>query len=203
MANKKISQLTAGGIIVDTDLIEVETNAGASRKQPISALFSFLNNLLLARGTSFPGSPATNDRFYRNDRQIEYYYDGTSWLSTQIFGVDLNANPAVSANTTGYQRVANPQYGGALIYITEIVSMYILTGTGNWTYLIRSVDDVTATTLATNTFATGVSGQRYAIRDTVNAVVANTVESFDTVATENSGTATFEGAVRIEYRMIG
>jgi hypothetical protein len=37
------------------------------------------------QGTSFPASPATNDRFFRTDYGLEFYYDGTRWVSTQLF----------------------------------------------------------------------------------------------------------------------
>lgn len=39
----------------------------------------------LAAGTSFPGSPATNDRFFRTDLSLEFFYDGTRWLTTELF----------------------------------------------------------------------------------------------------------------------
>jgi hypothetical protein len=43
-------------------------------------------------GSSFPAQPAYgNDRpFYRTDLGMEFYYDGTRWLSTQIFEVNVS-----------------------------------------------------------------------------------------------------------------
>lgn len=42
---------------------------------------------LLAEGTSFPGSPSTLDKYWRTDIMggMEFFYDGTRWVSTQIF----------------------------------------------------------------------------------------------------------------------
>lgn len=39
----------------------------------------------VASGTSFPGSPSTNDRYFRNDLGIEFFFDGTRWLSTTLY----------------------------------------------------------------------------------------------------------------------
>ena len=39
----------------------------------------------LAGGTSFPGSPAANDLFYRTDRDLLYFYDGTRWLTVNEY----------------------------------------------------------------------------------------------------------------------
>lgn len=39
----------------------------------------------LQSGTSFPGSPSTNDLFHRTDHNLVYYYDGTRWLSLNLY----------------------------------------------------------------------------------------------------------------------
>lgn len=36
-------------------------------------------------GTSFPGSPTTGDRFFRTDLRMEFFYDGTRWLSATLY----------------------------------------------------------------------------------------------------------------------
>lgn len=36
-------------------------------------------------GTSFPGSPSNNDIFYRTDRDLLYFFDGTRWLSVNLY----------------------------------------------------------------------------------------------------------------------
>jgi len=36
-------------------------------------------------GTAFPGSPTSGQFFYRTDRRLEYFYDGTRWLTKQLF----------------------------------------------------------------------------------------------------------------------
>jgi hypothetical protein len=44
---------------------------------------------VLENGTSFPGSPSTNQRFFRTDLGRDYLYDGTRWLSTQEYTLQL------------------------------------------------------------------------------------------------------------------
>lgn len=52
-------------------------------------------------GTSFPSSPATNDRFFRTDLGWLCYYDGTRWLTVHEYQADL----------TWYQRITLPYTG--------------------------------------------------------------------------------------------
>ncbi len=54
-------------------------------------------------GTTFPSSPANNDRFYRTDRRIEYFWnsDISRWLSVQNFPAPLVDVRALSGYTVG------------------------------------------------------------------------------------------------------
>jgi hypothetical protein len=38
-----------------------------------------------SHGTAFPSNPWTNQRFFRTDRDVEYFYDGTRWLSVNLY----------------------------------------------------------------------------------------------------------------------
>jgi len=40
-----------------------------------------------AEGTSFPASPALNDKFYRTDLNLLCFYDGTRWLTAQEYAL--------------------------------------------------------------------------------------------------------------------
>ena len=53
----------------------------------------------LPSGTSFPGSPANNDLFYRTDYDMLFFYDGTRWLSTNLF-TDQNLGTLFTNTTT-------------------------------------------------------------------------------------------------------
>lgn len=55
-------------------------------------------------GTSFPVDPVENERFFRTDRGVEYYWDGTRWLSVDRHEVlvppYVGAVNAIAATTT-------------------------------------------------------------------------------------------------------
>ena len=57
------------------------------------------------KGTAFPGNPSVGDRFLRTDRNLEYYYNGSMWLTTTLFYQPLTAYVALptgrSATTSG------------------------------------------------------------------------------------------------------
>lgn len=43
-------------------------------------------------GTSFPSSPSTNDHFNRTDLGMEFYWDGTRWVTVTIYYTELSPN---------------------------------------------------------------------------------------------------------------
>lgn len=48
----------------------------------------------------FPSSPTTGDRFFRTDRAIEYYYDGSQWLSVHLMACHMSTS-AILQGTNG------------------------------------------------------------------------------------------------------
>jgi hypothetical protein len=49
-------------------------------------------------GTVFPTSPATGERFWRTDEGIEWYWNGTYWLSCEVF-LQSSGYYAISSST--------------------------------------------------------------------------------------------------------
>jgi hypothetical protein len=51
-------------------------------------------------GTSFPASKATGDRYWRTDLGMEFYWDGTRWVSTTLYtlNTDYVANPTTGVS---------------------------------------------------------------------------------------------------------
>jgi hypothetical protein len=56
-------------------------------------------------GASFPGSPATNDLFFRTDRGFVYRYDGSGWVA-----VDPSRHVAFRAYRNSAQSMTNGIY---------------------------------------------------------------------------------------------
>lgn len=157
-----------------------------------------------ASGTSFPGSPSSGDLFWRSDRNIEYVYDGTRWLSTQLLThmLSLIDNIIMPMSGTGTPAYANnPWVDKYDIYVEEVVWWWTLTGTGNWTFDVKPVAaGVLGTAFGSKTVsASGTDGDRIA----VNAVKTSGNERFQITATENSGTATVYAQGTLVYRLVG
>lgn len=86
--------------------------------------FDVVEGMAPGAGTAFPSSPAPGQRFFRSDRGLEYYWDGTRWLSTQLFTYQFMSMQTPSfSNINGQQRWAivpgRPQYG---VFIEEFYS---------------------------------------------------------------------------------
>jgi hypothetical protein len=153
-------------------------------------------------GTSFPGSPTTGDKFYRTDRNIEYFYDGTRWLSTQLFVQQLGNTdsllPFTATSGVFQSRMVNPWAGKYSIYIEELVSWYLLVGAGNWTVTVK---ENTGTVLATLSGLTTTAG--LTARNTINTVFTSTSQYFYWIVTENSGAASLYYSGSLCYRLVG
>lgn len=79
-----------------------------------------LNGLTaLENGTSFPVSPSTDQRYYRTDRNLEYFYDGTRWLTVTLFNSQVEF--AYVSGTVG----ANPHLATVTTYVASNVPVGI------------------------------------------------------------------------------
>lgn len=165
----------------------------------------------LGSGTSFPVSPATSDRFFRTDRNIEYFYDGTRWLSMQLFLLypapeTGSINPITGGGNNG-QRVANPFWNQYDIYVEKIQVTTILTnattGTNYFTIQAQTGDGASAANLGSAiSTQNDTQNARTAHTATLNTVVSSTVESIEFVFTE-AGVATLYSLPVVTCRAVG
>lgn len=85
----------------------------------------------IASGTSFPGSPTTNQLFYRTDLGYLCYYTGTQWLTTEEYalpGLPIHTFPQGTSDTSHLIPLRTDHN----IYITRwAISTY--TTSGSWT----------------------------------------------------------------------
>jgi len=85
-------------------------------------------------GTSFPGSKATNDRYFRTDLGLEFYWDGTRWLSTTLYELPLVWGVNESGQTNKTSAIANDL---AAYLVDAFVTWYVATtndGSKYWTF---------------------------------------------------------------------
>ena len=136
-----------------------------SGSSPVVNLAGNVAALLRFGGASFPGSPTTNDLYYRTDLAGWYYYDGTRWLSTTLYQHGIPSDAALlpyAATTTGHRAAMPPLMGGSDIWIVRSeCSFYVLGGgtaldaSNKWVGTVTR--SVAATTFDTITINSGAS----------------------------------------------
>jgi hypothetical protein len=169
-------------------------------------------NWIADRGTAFPGTPSfTGQRFFRSDRGIEYYYDGTRWLSTTIYTLPVAVQDATFLNpvsATGTFRTVSPFANLYDIYVERVFTeSYLTSATTSSNYFTIQFSNSTAAAAGVN-MGSSISLQNDTQnswthhQQTVNATVASTVNSFSMAFTRvGTGTAYILGTV--QFRLIG
>lgn len=165
-----------------------------------------------AKGTTFPSGPQTYDRFLRTDRGIEYFYDGTRWLSLQEY--DFGAGQQVSAGATGITASPSTVVRWAVrsdyeLWLTRwVVHSRVLTtnnGSNNWTVaLTYQVANATATTITSFGTSADTAGNLTNHDQAINAALNTSAEGVSTTVTINAGAP---GGIfapsQLLYRLIG
>lgn len=161
----------------------------------------------IASGTAFPGSPTAGDLFYRSDRHIEYFYDGTRWLSKTLFTGGQWATAQASTASIYMQLPFTDTYD---IYLEKLaVQSQLTTGTtasNYFTFQWCSVD--------TSVTVTNIGSLMSTQSDTSNTVVFRSLSPGSVVdMTSNQkgvavimtrvGTATVNVEVSFAYRLVG
>lgn len=160
-----------------------------------------------ASGTSFPGSPSSGAQYYRTDRNIRYFYDGTRWLSEQLFTLTMAMQDQIApinANTSYF--TPNPHWGLFDIYVMEgiITSLNTATTASNYfTHQFHALDGVGSTNLGSTISGQGDTQNSWIAHSvTINAVVASTVDTLRVLNTESGSASCYFGAV-LRYRLVG
>lgn len=136
-------------------------------------------------GTSFPVSKLTGDRYWRTDLRGEYFWDGTRWLSTELyqFTIGMSAGgvgggiPMTSSGT--FHRAPFPRAGQASIWVETLITTFFVSGgtalSGSHKWVGTAGDNVTAGSLGTININSGASNAWRLDSQTVNAVFASTL----------------------------
>lgn len=186
---------------------------GQSQKEPtINTNYDILD-ASVSGGSSFPSTPATNRRFFRNDRGIEYFYNGTRWLSTKLF-LDtclpvLGAQPyAVTSQSA--ERLSAPYAGTFDLWLIEAQFLFFilngtaLSGAHKWvSVLSKQVAAGTQTTLATVTIDSGAINSWRTSVQAINALLGVTNLTFEITHTKTGTPGNLYTLSRIVYRLVG
>lgn len=153
--------------------------AGRLAKGSAGGALSMINSAVAWNsGTSMPGSKATGDRYWRTDLGLEFYWDGTRWLTTTLYIVDMPPYDTV----TSEQPITNSGYNThRSVPITDILDMWMVdfratirvnttnNGSHYWTFLIKNYS--ASTTLATFNTSAKSADTIYRVTATAGALV--------------------------------
>jgi hypothetical protein len=119
--------------------------------------------------TVMPPFPATGVRVWRSDLSMEFFYDGTRWLSTTLYNMAVpnndNGGPFPIAASAVIGRFVHPGLAPALdvYWVSQATSFFVsggtaLSGSHKWVVTLDKVDSASANTaIATLNIASGAS----------------------------------------------
>ncbi len=170
-----------------------------------------INNIVVAdNGTSFPGSPSTGDRFFRTDRILEYYYDGTRWLSTQLFRQSFtnseSANPTTTSGSVMGAWPVTQGDNGIWIVSFQTTSLVLTTndGTKYWNFSIDWRTQANANTvLVTANTSADTATNWYDKTLAVGALLDSTARYVHLLVTKTSTPGSLYVQPCILYRYVG
>ena len=162
-------------------------------------------------GTVFPAGPSTEDRFYRTDRNLEYYYDGTRWLTTQLFEAFIvpvqSGNPNV---ITTFSPVTYPVWNTAFdAWLVDIRWAYTVQATHSaiayWTAefhkFVQGGADTTVSSLVTDKASVGV--WLNPAPTAIGALMGTTITMFYIAFVVTGAAGPFVGNFALRYRLVG
>lgn len=153
---------------------------------------------LWGSGTAFPTGPTTNQRFTRTDRGIDYYWDGTRWLSTTLYSANYQFGDMGVTS-----RFVHPTESFDVWLLDYIVTFFVDTAdaTNRWEVKLTSIDAGVETTLSTVTYNSAVNFTR--TTTAIGAVLAATVEAINILVTKVGAPTNGAGGAKLTYRLIG
>ncbi len=138
MANKKISDLIAAGAAVGTDLVEIETNAGSSRKQTLSAIWSYFSSLLGTSSTLNTDTDTTlaanSDSLIATQKAVKAYVDANAGGASATQTEEQISGFIAAPSDKSYTIVLKMAHGGT---ITECTTKSV-SGTCTATFKVNS-----------------------------------------------------------------
>jgi hypothetical protein len=159
-------------------------------------------------GTSFPASKATGDRYWRTDLGLEFYWDGTRWVSTTEYLLPLTniaaAMPFSSSTDALYSPV--PTIGNTrdiwmVSFEWAAQQAPTLDGSNYWTITLRKTESWTTIVAPTTAGLTqSVWGH---VSTSIGAALGTATAGLSVYAvkTNSAGNLYIVGALR--YRVIG
>ncbi len=163
----------------------------------------------ISAGTSFPGSPATNDMYFRTDRKLLYFYDGTRWRTVNEYTLPtqpVQLQGGLSATGEVWRAGIDGTYD-AYVTSAEFSAQVVTTNSGShfWTLTVKKYTPASAaTTIATQSTASDTPSNWVYHTVAVGAVVDRTTHTmigFDVTKSGSPG-AVYPNAT-VKYQLVG
>lgn len=162
-------------------------------------------------GTAFPGGPSTGDLFFRTDRGLLYYYDGTRWLTMQMFREPFAAEASALASHTGNDTVGRlpPWHTTHDLWLDTFYAVVRVSTTNNgsnyWTVALDKVDAANSPTTIASFDTTADSANTWITKSVAigAALTPATYKSFRVALTITSSPGSLIAACALTYRLIG
>lgn len=160
-----------------------------------------------AEGTSNPGSPSTNDKFYRTDINHLIYYDGTRWLTVQQFEVMGMVADLLQASSTPSTTIRWPVRQDFGIYLTRLVAATFVstTNSGSSFYTItfnRRTAANANTVISTYTTSADAVNTWVNHDQVINAVLDASALELQTTITKTGSPGVMYSPATVCYRLI-
>lgn len=155
----------------------------------------------VAEGTSFPGSPAAGDKFYRTDRKFQYEYDGTRWLTSDLFSLNQNIL-GVSTDTISYAAIPFSHLYG--IWLESFDTALYRSAVSEWDVVLgyRNSAHVQTTILTVDGSAETAVGW-FDHTTAIGALLNTNARSIEVLVDEISGSALAYLGWTLWYRLVG
>ena len=162
----------------------------------------------LPHGTSFPGSPATYQRYFRDDLGMEFYYDGTRWVTTTLYRMDMESVASLGATGVITQYSASWGTAAAFSNLWLVDAFWTAklgatnTGSAYWTlevYKQKTAGGADAS-IATGTTQSLTASQNHVLRTAIGALAGTDCAAFYGFATKVSTPTSLICPAAVTYR---
>jgi hypothetical protein len=194
------------------------TAAGVQRVIGAGASGNYTSGVVWTSGTSMPGGPATNQRVTRTDLGLDFYYDGTRWLSTTLYTLQLagdrdgfttaiyNGNPIDAALTAGTLSRASIWHSDFAIWLVSLYGETFTSATNDgshhWHFALSGA--VTSTAYGNFTTESDTAGVHTGHAVALNQAAGSTERAINLGFTKTGTPGACYWAVGIvTYRLIG
>ncbi len=168
------------------------------------------NPVTAAQGSAFPGSPATNDRFFRTDLGALFYYDGTRWLTVNRFFTTTSMQTALfpfaatSLNAPRAMLVVPTGFSDA--WVEEVDTAFFVAGgtalSGSHKWVITTARQPGGSSLVTVTIDSGSVSVWRADKQAVNALWTATNFVLETSSTKTGTPGNLTFGMMVSYRLV-